>query len=595
MSINLLPTGKLLNNNRLNNKNNLSISQPPIKSNHNDVFNPHFSGAVSSSLKYNYSKIPEHKLYKSASNIQRFMKANLAQKRLNTKPLTEMQKIRAGNVWRVRQHAELNPQKLITFLDRKINNIKPTEVQAIIDSFSFEKKEAATKIFKRLTQFGNMNSLNAFNSLPNKHILKDDFIGLNTTLRYLQSKNNFKNLKISNPNKGQVLLDKITLERLKTDPKFLEKVKTNNNISLVYPEGFINGINPFNQHEDIHPKIVKVLETLDKFPSDDAIFNAINKPIMDELENLGLKHKVTVFQHPKDNSEVLAEQKAYMQMDERFITKQRLKPQMACPLIVRKIAKQMESPSIKIDELNKELRKIFDEPDSSGIKRSKQHYLEVLAHSIEVLSTKKLSIKLKKLNKIIMQQIEKEGIKPEDVYYYVPKPHKSYSLIAMQYQRVNNIPVDHFIVGEIGSLTNIEKIPKNCKKIVIVDDIAASGSSLIDLNKDIKIYNRYKPNNPLNVLMAPLLCSQEAEKIFAEYKVPYVCQKKISPFNHSQYYGQTTFDNADKFKASIGNSGLTSAHYNIAFPYMAPDNNSKTFALFLAKYFTFNQHGVKNI
>ncbi len=101
-------------------------------------------------------------------------------------------------------------------MNEQLNMITPKQIQEIIDSFKEEDRPLAARLMQRMTQFGNMNSLNTiFSYLTERNgtFSRCDSVSMNTVMNYLA---NYKYL-FSHPMDGSNLfciLDKIALENL---------------------------------------------------------------------------------------------------------------------------------------------------------------------------------------------------------------------------------------------------------------------------------------------------------------------------------------------------------------------------------------------
>ncbi len=83
-----------------------------------------------------------------------------------------------------------------------------------------------------------------------------DLIDISTIMKYLsENKDVFTDIPGHLQGKNIfIYLDKVALEEMETNPRFLKEIKNNSDVKIIYPEGWINGINPFNQTESIKDK-----------------------------------------------------------------------------------------------------------------------------------------------------------------------------------------------------------------------------------------------------------------------------------------------------------------------------------------------------
>jgi len=456
---------------------------------------------------------------------------------------------------------EITPKDVVKRLNEQLNIITPEKIQRILNSFDESTRPLAARILQRLTQFGNMESLNeiAKHVYSNKgSFYKHNLIDTSTTMSYLnESKKAFLDLKlrlfntVSNiqEDKKYYILDKVALEELEKNKAHLEEIKNNTDIKLIYPEGWINGINPFNQTENIREKIqklipkVKKLQTEQGLKSDKAISVALNEEITGRIKELGLEDKFEIIRNPKvRNVRSTAEQ----------------------------ISKQLSPASMKEEDLEQVINKLPS--------YSRQIMLDYLMQNADVYSPRRLSICLKKMH----DKFQKKGMLGDGTYYYVPAPKKSYGVIAMMYKLANNISNDRFVY-------DVRKIPPKAKRIIILDDIAGSGDQL-NSHK-----NTLRDHFFRNITIAPVLSTNTAAQRFSKNPnnttfCPYRLKNELVD---SAYFKSLKGYEQNILLEEMEGMGFSYNGLSVVFPYMSPDNNNLFFARNIAPKFTLNGKGVE--
>lgn len=454
----------------------------------------------------------------------------------------------------------LTPGIIVDRMNEQLNIISPEQIQEIINSFKPEDRQLAAKILQRITQFGNMQSLNEIAKYVKSnnnyfHYFEYDvnhcMFDINNTMKYLSSNKSCFNRHegmFDYPGKYYVL-DKITLEELENNEEFLNEIKDDNEIKIIYPEGWINGINPFNQTDDIRTKIRKLLPIVKNYTNegiseDGSIHLALNSEILVKIEDLGLIN----------NFKIIRNNRVY-----------NVKP------TAKQISDQLKPPIIT----EKQLTEIINEYEPE----SQQLLMDYLANNADIYSPRRLSICLKKMH----EKFQKKGMIDEDTYYYIPDNTKSYSIIAMMYKLANQIPNDRFIFYN-------RKIPKNARRIIILDDLAGSGNSLKNASNNIR------ENFTGNITIAPVISTYfAAERLSHKLTNATFCPYRIkNTIKESNYYKALNKDQQEKLIRKLGDLGYDFNGLSVVFPYMGPDNNNRFFAREIARNYTLNGKGVRN-
>lgn len=444
---------------------------------------------------------------------------------------------------------------VIKKINAKLDITSPKEIQEIINSFGDSARPLAAKILQKMTQFANMESLNEIA----KHVKNNDgcfyehdLIDISTIMRYLtENKDVFTD--IPGHLKGKnifYILDKVALEELETNPRFLKEIKNNPDIKIIYPEGWINGINPFNQTEPLKAKIQKFISKLPTEKSsgqDETIEKALNEEIIERIKKLGLKDRFEIIRNEELNN---------------------------APATAEQISKQLAPACINEEEMEKVINKLYE-----ADKRLIKNYL---IENTDAYSPKRISSSLKKIH----GELQKNGLLDEGTYYYVPDALKSYGIIAMMYKLANKIPNNRFIY-------DMKKPPEGLKRVIILDDLICSGSQIA-----YQIVNLQNINYSEKLVIAPIISTNRAKQILAgkstgEHPIIFCPHKTKDDLLNTDYVKSLKPPHQWQLLDLLEGLGYEHSGLSITFPYMCPDNNNLFFSREIAPCFTLNGKGIK--
>lgn len=458
---------------------------------------------------------------------------------------------------------EITYKSVATKLNNQLAYFRKNDLERIINSFAPNDRELATLSLAHMSQWGKFQSLNTLTSnlaKENKVLYTEGENTLATSLEYLKHKGSFIDLgieKIENyteiKNNGIIIVDGFFLNRLSKDKKLVNFLKRNSGIQLCYPDGWIHGVNPFNQSSanEIVNITTNVLEkakkyiTKNKMSPEEAISSALNEPVISQLEKLGLKDRVKIISGEKISKDKIS---------------------------LDAIAKQFEHREINAEDLQKHI-------DTELPKEYRQLMLSAIDKESVIFDSRKISLMMQEQHKKILELAKQKGIPSENIFYFVSRADKSYGIIAQQYQATNKIPVCQFI-------NRREELPKTgAQLIVFLDDYAGSGASI---NNAAMGFTRYGSDN---VVLAPLVSTAYAQKKFADFN--YIPARTINTFKASDFCKSQSEDNLKLLeKVFVGNEGINSDS-SITFPHMAPDNNNVFFNEFIAPHYLLNGNGAK--
>lgn len=466
------------------------------------------------------------------------------------------------------QIEELTPKKVAEKLNSQLAYFRESDIEKIVNCVNPENRELGMLSLAYMSQWGSFESLNALTSnlaKENKTLYSEYKTCLSNSIGYLKDKGSFRSLKFENihnyveiKDKGLILIDEFVLNRLVKDKKLVDFLKQHPDIQLCYPDGWIDGINPFNQASiDEVGKIVnnitnkaKIFLAKDKcLTNKEAISKAINESVVSRLNELGLKDRLKIING--------------QQLEKNNIS-------------LKSIAEHFKNREISADYLQGTLE--------TAVPEEYRHLmLDAINSEAKIFDSRKMSLAMQEQYKKILDLAKQKNVSPEDLSYFVYSPQKSYGIIALQFQATNKIPVNRFIDDK----NNIQA----AKKIIIaLDDYAGSGKSFINValetdNKDI--------------ILSPMVATKKAVETFKAFTNRRENQVKFMPlavfdnFKDSAFYNsqmgekRSLLDNIFRGKDDVYNNS------SIILPYMAPDNNNSFFNEFIAPEYLLNGHGAK--
>lgn len=461
--------------------------------------------------------------------------------------------------------------------------------------------EAALGLLKELSQFGNMDSLNALEGylLNQKQKIWADVNGtLAGTLAYLEEKARFENKHRTpqSPFRAKPILNSQNVAGAHkvylVDPQSpvfqpgstavedLKKAVKSAKAILLYPKYWLEGVTAFDELSE-NSLYEKAAAVINSHP-----FHQV-KPVMD---GLGFqKPKVVENTTPFARSTTLPDQ----------------------------ILSQLSSPKMTSQQLGRELNGYGQTSQTQ-----KNLLLFMLQRSMQVFDERRLATLSKQLNQRIMDLANQKQIAPDKIYYYIPetispkgiRDYKSHGIATMLYTRACGVRASQVITEK----SQIAALPQN-SMLVVLDDLAGSGGSLKKLYADIKKV-RFKPGapgrliqstsaqNPYKgtVVVAPLVSTKQASDLFAEIKrqlgqhqaaerdkLEFIYGVQVPSFIKLPDYIQLPQTSKIDLDSVMGSKGYGGQALNVVFSHMSPNNNNQFFADNIAGYYTLNGEGVK--
>jgi len=468
-----------------------------------------------------------------------------------------------GAIERLQSGKELKIDDVVDLIRTQTASFNEGQILRVLEKYPEADRPLVRKILQKSTQFGNMESLDDI-SRAIKDIdgvmYTDAHPSLSSSMAYFSKYGNYAGDFSLSEQTGCVIVDDLFLRRLESVPEYLEEIKSKKGLKFLIPEGWTSGMNLFSQTKDlddmtgwIFEEVKKMKTTHPNMSEDEIISYVLNNPVIQRLKKLGIDTEPTIVRN-------LAEK-----TDDS----------------VKAILRQLNCREIKAEDIEKVLTE-FDENE-------RKYALEILAHTMQVKTPKTCARQLRRMHHTIMQA---HGGSDEGVYYVTTRTRKSYSTVVAQYQYANDLDPRKVIF-----LEDIERcLPSDARSIVILDDIAGSGDSLQTMYASVA-ESLYKIKSDISdIIVAPVVTSEEAyQKLHQiQHKGRYItCLPGEFAAGIDVPTAQImSAENAGIVDNILDGRGYAGGGFSIAFPYMAPDNNSRFFTK-LAKLFTLHGRGVK--
>ncbi len=476
----------------------------------------------------------------------------------------EISSIVIGKLGKIRSSKELTVDDIIKLIKHETKPFEEAEIKKILSAYSSEEQALAKKLLIRCSQFAKLDSLKKIAENIDTTLYQDTLPSCGTTIRYLQKYGHLKGRFDDSSETGTIIIDKLVLERLENNPDFLKKILANPDFKFLLPEGYITGVNPFSQTQDLSKLLkdkIKLFNSLRKqYPekTEDEIFSIIlNQPILERLNKLGISSdRIRILQNiPRNTS-----------------------------YEIKDILNQFNSKNVTRTDIENILTKYNRE--------EWPYILEILAQTLKIKSTRTCSESYKQIYKDIIQA---NGGTDEGIYYLLPvQAIKSYSTVIMQFFEANNLDASKIIQkDDLG-----KEAIKKARAIVILDDMACSGESLKIAFKDLAEQLCIHKSEVSDIIISPVMCSRTAFPLlnnttYLGRNVTCIPGEIVENFSTNAHVRSLNPAQQKIYKELLQGGGYEGGDYSLAFPYMAPDNNNRLFATEFAKLFTLDGLGVK--
>ncbi|HZS41092.1 MAG TPA: hypothetical protein VFF06_29890 [Polyangia bacterium] len=519
--------------------------------------------------------------------------------------LAELQRIQKGPAGVIRPGTELSNDDVVHSLNEQLLPVKPQEVDRIIASFPVDQRDAARLVLAKASGYANMESLNIVRQAIEDHIevqpdpsqppfrrklytpgrgsLADNIEYCNNEKQAFDAVVSPGKIKITDP-RGElephaiVILDKVVLDQIRTTPGFAAELIAKNCL-LLDPVGLESGINMFNAVSS----------------------TAIARRTGDLLQR---SHEI----HRSFAGTVSFEEAVTMALREPM----RQTLHAADPRLMRMVEPVDAAGHVDLssDALSRVLtgatgitRTDLEAAFGTMSEKGRSYARELLARQGEVYSPRAFARMLAQHQQHLMTVAAQRGVAPEDVYFFIYKPKKSYGMIAMAHRDVTDTDSDHYINGpeDLRRLVASGKLHDRTM-VVVLDDVAGSGASQGEAVDSGGIKTTPYAGH---IIASPLLSTERAKNLFVganglTSRIPRLAfepRTVTQVFTESAFYkGLSTQQRADLEKVIQG-LGYDRNALSMAFPYMSPDNNNAFFVDRMAHFFIFNrnENAVKHI
>jgi hypothetical protein len=488
----------------------------------------------------------------------------------------ELREVRLGIPGRVRTAAELSDAQVAQVLNAQLNHVTEREVGDLLASFGAERQELATQVLGVLSRSGNLNAFSdvaealahweyawRYLYVPMNGGFADSlcYLGIyKSVLRSPLSQKPSFDMKSG----SLVMLDRETMERLRTDENFVKEVLRKKAI-LVHPAGFLDGINPFNTPTitDILDKVRDVMKRVEllratdpKASTEELIGRTLHSKVIEELKSIhiGLLNQVDFLALPPAPSSSVG--------------------------VSAIVANLNGAPGMTENQVTEVLSQL----DESWRPLAR----EAVAQLSEVQSHRSMALLAREQFEKIVSYARTEGVSPEDILFAVKDAYlKSYGIANYIFKEANagKLRADQFVdMKNLARLT--EERPGRKTLVVALDDFSGSGESLLSaVNVRGNIRDALGPTVP--IVCAPYVASTRAFKYLEKARirdsnVTMIPGRVVASFDESELYKVDKGYLRQGLDLVMGEKGYEGTGSFVSLPYMGPDNNC---TLFGADYF----------
>jgi hypothetical protein len=528
------------------------------------------------------------------------------------KEQAELARIRQGTAGKIRGEAELSNADVVQSMNAQLGNMKSGEVDAIIDKVADglpDQRERVRAVLARSSGFGRMESLNELRLALEPHLKAGGKLytpgrgSLADNMLYLDAeKHSFDKamphthppipIKVIEPG-TIVILDDVVLAKI-SDPvsgKQFASTLVANKAVLVQPRGFTSGNTMYSARtpEAIATQTRALLDRANAIQTaeptinfDIAVTRALDERAMQALEGAG-------------DPAITSALKGQLEI----VDPAAVRPGETLDTSSAAIAGKLNS--------NAGMTESHLEAILAKVPEADRPYLrELLAQQAEVYSPRRQSNELAQQSNNILALADQQGIPKSKVYYFIPKPNKSYGMVTMAHRQATGTAVHQYIEGptELAARVASGELGPSTM-VVIFDDVAGSGDSLVTAT-NITTNNGYRGK----VAVSPIVTTGVAERVFngdpgagtpgvtqgnpnVTYMPGHVAQAlKDTPF----FQGLSAAQQQHLYKL-LGHEprrenalGYDENGLSMAFPYMAPDNNNQFFGAEIAEEYVVNKN-----
>lgn len=502
-------------------------------------------------------------------------------------PTRDFDRIRNGPEGVIRDEAQLNNADVAFAMNDQLQAVKPSEISQIISTFTPDQQAKARIVLAKASGYGNMESLNGLRAAMEPHLgagLKLYTPGhgsLGDNVAYLASsrKHTFPShpdaidtTKTIIPGKTLVVVDDVLLHKIKTEPGFAQSL-IDANAFLLEPRGFNSGLNMYNA---MSPDVVaqRTSQLLDRANDIQATSNG--KMNFDQAVNRALDEvtqQALAAAHPDLGGNVKAVDAV-------------LHPDVSDAAIAGQLNGKGGITEAQVDAVMSTVPEKY-----RGMLR------ELMARQAQVFSPRSQSNEIVAGHQRVLGIAAAKGIDPGNIYYYIPKPNKSYGILAMAHREATGTSVDRYINGP-SELTKVG--PGRDKLVVVLDDVAGSGQSLqfaTETTSNPKSENARAAGFEGEIVVVPIRSTEIANERFTgaggfaekDPHLTYAPNEVTKALKESDFYLKLDDIKRKQLERLLDDLGYDDNGLSMAFPYMAPDNNNMFFGDQIAKFFIMNE------
>lgn len=481
----------------------------------------------------------------------------------------------------VRGPAELSTRDVADALNSQLQNVKAAEIDAIVSKHPGQEARVRT-VLARSSGFGKMEGLNALRTALQPHFDNGKKLyapgqgSLGDAVSYLDyDKHSFDKTHASRPPRSVTDIGKNTIVIL--DPVVLAKMKDPVNgkaygrsllaegVVVLQPRGFVDGNNMYNvgnsdviaQRAESVLKRATAIEASERVSFDDAVGKALDEQQRQAFE-------------AQDRDVATALSKRLEVVD----------PAALAGTSSAAIADQVNSAG--------HMTEAKVEAALAKVPQADRPYLrELLAQQTQIFSPRRQANEIAQLE----QKVLGLGVPKQKVFYFIPIPDKSYTMVAMAHREATGTGTSHYIEGP----TELKKAMANgtldsASMLVIIDDVAGSGISMVEASHEAQLsgYNG-------RIAVAPIVSTGVANLEFTGPKekanVTYA-PGRISPaLRETDYFKKLSIGEQNHLeKHLLVDLGFDDNALCTVFPYMAPDNNNRFFGKEIAPEYVINRN-----
>eukprot|EP00697_Spironema_sp_BW2_P007568 gnl/Spiro4/21888_TR10737_c0_g1_i1.p1 gnl/Spiro4/21888_TR10737_c0_g1~~gnl/Spiro4/21888_TR10737_c0_g1_i1.p1 ORF type:complete len:583 (+),score=137.51 gnl/Spiro4/21888_TR10737_c0_g1_i1:246-1994(+) len=484
-------------------------------------------------------------------------------------------------------------------LGRVVDRVLQQKFSLLEDSHNNKKEAARIRLLRFVTLASGWASIRSLDDLVhqlslNKHTVAVDGKGatLGDFLLYLADKGHFKHspsvlaldeagdVETAAAGSGKpvkLLLDSMMLRRLQDVAAFREAVaQDGSDVTFIVPFGY-EAINMFNtrfleQRIAMLYDLIAAAELTEKFASP----NEEAKWMRESLKALVLKElpAISGFEYSWKIEFVLPASFRFLllQNDDDDKKLQEFFRLDAAQLVDKYLARNFQTPLAKSSWQNiftlyknhRQTQREIGEALRSGLFCSFE-MLGELSHTIFTALDKRKPLQNTMNDMQFMIPVARKSFGVATMIFFLNHPHLSTAnLVKYAPDDENN--------GVVWA--------RRCTKpfCVLLDDFAGSGASLVARAQDIRVASAKKNSRP-SVVVAPLVQTETAPRLFSAYKFAVVAGFDLGPRVMYSHW--------------MGGRGFAGGTYFISFPYTSPDNNVGFMAYIVAPLLLFNGLGAK--